>query len=105
MECPLLIYIFSKFTRLIGHTNSITDVTFSHSGNLIASSSVDCTVRLWSTLSNFRESSALRGHLKIVRSVDFSPDDSHIVTGNHLFFIFFLLTIGHLYKTPKFKIT
>ena len=57
--------------RFLGHKGQINNVTFSPSGNLIASCSSDHTVRLWLPNAN-GDSVILRGHSSPVRCLDFS---------------------------------
>ncbi|KAI0435534.1 WD40-repeat-containing domain protein [Xylaria telfairii] len=68
---------------LEGHTGDVFAVAFSpnRDGNLIASGSIDRTVRLW----NYSTGVALhtlKGHSDVVRHLVFSPDGSQLASGS-----------------------
>lgn len=65
-----------------GHQSPVQSVTFSPDGQLIASSSEDNTVKLWSSNGNLIKT--LYGHTNIVTQVTFSPDGQFLasVDGN-----------------------
>ncbi len=65
--------------HLLGHRDEVAQVTVSRDGSLLASASVDQTVRLWDTTS-WKEIRAFRGHYMDVVSVGFSPDGKHLVS-------------------------
>src|SRR5689334_82612 len=56
-----------------GRPSSVSSLAFSPSGDLLASSSKDGTVRLWSALSA-QVQGIFYGHEQAVRGVAFSPD-------------------------------
>jgi WD40 repeat protein len=58
---------------LTGHTSSVWSVAFSPDGKLLASGSVDKTIKLWDVATG-REVRTLSGHTSWVTSVAFSPD-------------------------------
>jgi WD40 repeat protein len=64
-----------------GHRDFVSDVTFSHDGKVLATSSWDGDVKLWSTEQG-REISTLRGHTSRVVSVAFSPNDQHVYSAS-----------------------
>jgi hypothetical protein len=67
-----------KIAQLIGHFDDVTAIAFSNSGNLVATGSVDRTVRLW-PLEHFQllESETLpEWHRSTVTSLAFSRDDT-----------------------------
>ena len=70
--------------KLKGHAAAITEVAFSPSAALIATASMDNTVRIWSnrSLDNY-PSNVIRSHNACVRSVAFSPDSRFVVTGSN----------------------
>jgi WD40 repeat protein len=68
-------------TPLQGHGGKIKLVTFSPCGNLIASGSVDGTVRVWNLLSD-AESLILREHTESVCCITFSNDGQRIASGS-----------------------
>ncbi|XP_039763290.1 POC1 centriolar protein homolog A-like [Pararge aegeria] len=66
---------------LEGHHAEVTDVKFSLSGHLLASSSKDKSVIIWEVLKRQRKYS-FATHLEPVRSVQFSPNDMQIITAS-----------------------
>jgi WD40 repeat protein/energy-coupling factor transporter ATP-binding protein EcfA2 len=63
-----------------GHQNPVQSVTFSPDGQLIASSSQDNTVKLWSLNGNVINT--LYGHTNVVTQVTFSPDGQFLASGD-----------------------
>jgi WD40 repeat protein len=64
---------------LRGHAGAVTAMAITPRG-LLASASMDGTVRLWDLI-HFREISTLRGHQKAVRSVAFASDARRLASG------------------------
>ncbi len=67
---------------LEGHTNTINGLTLHPLGNLLASCSLDTTIRLWSVKDFEQAPRILAGHQRRVWSVSFSPDGSTLVSGS-----------------------
>jgi serine/threonine protein kinase/WD40 repeat protein len=63
----------SSLRRLTNHLDQMKDVAFSPDSRLLATASVDSTIRLWEAASG-RELAILRGHVSQVDSVAFAPD-------------------------------
>ena len=61
-----------EYNRLEGHTYSVTSVSFSPDGQLIASASQDKTVKLWDRNGKFLKN--LAGHNDVVNGVSFSKN-------------------------------
>ncbi|XP_076806127.1 WD repeat-containing protein 31-like [Clavelina lepadiformis] len=61
------------------HTQEVTKVRCS--GNLVASTSRDLSVKIWKTDSQESEAT-LEGHKLVVTAVDFSADNQNVVTGS-----------------------
>ena len=58
-----------------GHTRSVYDLAFKPNSYLLASGSIDKTIRIWDVSNtNLRHVRTLRGHTSVVRSVAWSPD-------------------------------
>lgn len=73
--------------QLTGHTREISSLAMSPNGKIIATGSVDMTVRLWDPASK-QSTATLEGHEGEVRALAFSPDSS-------------LLASGEMYKKVK----
>jgi WD40 repeat protein len=67
--------------RLVGHQAWVNGVTFHPQGNLIASASLDHTVKLWRQ--NGQLLSTLKGHQDGVNRVAFSPDGQLLATTSY----------------------
>jgi WD40 repeat protein len=63
-----------------GHADRVRSVAFSSDGKILASGSLDDTVKLWS-VANGSELCTLRGHTDGILSVAFSPDDRTLASG------------------------
>jgi WD40 repeat protein len=66
--------------RLVGHSLAAFSVPFSHDGNLVATASVDKTIKLWDRNTGLLVTT-LQGHVGGVFSVAFSPDDRILASG------------------------
>jgi serine/threonine protein kinase len=66
---------------LTGHTDWVNSVSFSPDGRLLASGSVDKTIKLW-RVSDGALVRTLTGHTGDVLSVSFSPDGSLLASGS-----------------------
>jgi serine/threonine protein kinase/WD40 repeat protein len=67
---------------LTGHTNTILGLTCSHDGKLIATGSLDRTIRIWDADSG-QCLKTLAGNGSWVEGLTFSPDDKTLVSGGH----------------------
>jgi len=67
--------------RFEGHNGEVLSLSVSADGNMIASASMDKTVRLWKNTSK-AENAVIKAHTGPVRSVSFSSDDQHLVTAS-----------------------
>lgn len=63
-----------------GHAGSIVSLAFTRDGKVLASGSVDNTIKLWDTATG-HQLRALKGHDMTVVSLAFSPDDRLLASG------------------------
>jgi WD40 repeat protein len=73
-------YGISEQNQLIGHTKAIIGVAFSSDGSMIASTSDDQTIKLWSLDGQLL--GTLEGHTDEVFGVSFSPDGQRIASAS-----------------------
>ncbi|MEG4343560.1 AAA-like domain-containing protein [Microcoleus sp. A003_D6] len=74
------VYEGDEYNRLSGHKAAVMTVDISPDSKLIASGSVDKTIKLWGR--DGTEVATLKGHQAMVRSVKFSPDGQLIASGS-----------------------
>ena len=67
---------------LEGHSSSVYSVAFSQDGKIVASGSVDKTIRLWDTATG-KSLQTLEGHSGYVFSVAFSQDGKMVASGSY----------------------
>ena len=67
---------------LRGHNGVVREVAWSPNGNILASCSVDGTVRLWNPNSGINYK-VFRGHTESVQAVAFSPDGTTLASGSY----------------------
>jgi WD40 repeat protein len=68
---------------LSGHTSTIEQITFNHSGGFMATASKDKTVRLWNLNRLKEQPMVLSDHRDWVWSVAFTPDDEQLLASVH----------------------
>lgn len=67
---------------LQGHSGGVFSVVYNWKGNLIASCSMDETVRVWNAIEGNCQL-VIPAHSDPVSSVDFSPDGTLLVSGGY----------------------
>jgi WD40 repeat protein len=72
----------SQVIIVLTHPNSVTSLAFSPDGKILASGSLNGTVRLWDSPSGHPRGVLPQGHTAAVESVAFSPDSALIATGS-----------------------
>ncbi|VXD13179.1 WD40 domain-containing protein [Planktothrix paucivesiculata] len=73
------VYETDEYNRLLGHKAAVMAVDISPDSSLIASGSVDKTIKLWGR--DGQEVATLRGHQGTVRTLNFSTDSQFIASG------------------------
>lgn len=74
-----------KTLTLRGHNSAVTCVRYNHNGSMLASSSLDKLVKIWS--SDGACISTLAGHSRYVNCVSFSRDSNLVSSGKNLRYI------------------
>lgn len=73
--------LIREYNRFTGHEASVSSVTFSSDGKLLASASQDQTIKIWRRDGKLLQT--LEGHKDGVFSVMFSPDNQFIIAGSY----------------------
>ncbi|WP_236556778.1 AAA-like domain-containing protein [Calothrix sp. PCC 7507] len=73
------VYAADEYNRFSGHTSAVLAVDVSPDSSLIASASMDKTIKLW--WRDGTQAATLQGHHAAVRAVDFSSDGQTLVSG------------------------
>jgi WD40 repeat protein len=68
---------------LRGHTDAITDLTFSRDGSWFATASADRSVQLWNPADRFSGPAVLKGHEGPIASLAFSRDGALLATASN----------------------
>ncbi|KAH7339070.1 hypothetical protein B0J17DRAFT_717490 [Rhizoctonia solani] len=68
---------------LQGHTDIVYSVAFSPDGKLLASGSIDNTIRVWNAYNGTLTAGPMQDHTGWVVSVSFSPDGKRLVYGSY----------------------
>ena len=71
----------AEVALIVGHTEDVISVAFSPDGSMLASGSLDRTVRLWE-VSTGLHLRTFTGHSRFVISVAFSPDGTTLASGS-----------------------
>ncbi|WP_392476446.1 AAA-like domain-containing protein [Nostoc sp. C110] len=74
------VYGADEYNRFSGHTAAVMAVDISPDSSLVASASMDRTIKLWRR--DGREIATLKGHQGAVKSVKFSPDGQILASGS-----------------------
>ncbi|MEA5596367.1 eIF2A-related protein [Rivularia sp. UHCC 0363] len=74
------VYGVTEVNRLEGHGDIVWDVTFSPDGKLLASGSLDKSVKIWRTDGKLLQT--LQGHHESITSLSFSPDGQMLASAS-----------------------
>jgi WD40 repeat protein/energy-coupling factor transporter ATP-binding protein EcfA2 len=77
---PSALYWVKEQNRLEGHTNYVQSVSFSPDGTLVASSSYDKTIKIWSIFS--KKVTTLQGYKHTIWDVSFSPNNQFLISAS-----------------------
>ncbi|CAG8823006.1 13783_t:CDS:2, partial [Racocetra persica] len=72
---------FHQKSEFKGHGGGVVAIQFSPCGKMLASGSLDKTVRIWDTISLQKEQACLKGHTLNVSDVCWSNDSSAVLSG------------------------
>ena len=73
------VYQADEYNRLSGHKAAVFAVDISPDSKIVASASIDKTIKLWQR--DGTEVATIEGHQAIVRAVKFSPDGQSLASG------------------------
>ncbi|MFP4024754.1 MAG: eIF2A-related protein [Thiohalospira sp.] len=74
---------YMQIDNLEGHKSRIYDIDFNPENNMMATSSLDGTVRIWDCMNLNNQPIELRDHESWVLSIAFSPDGNNLVTSSN----------------------
>ncbi|MBD2181436.1 trypsin-like peptidase domain-containing protein [Planktothrix sp. FACHB-1355] len=78
-----LLYLGDNFVeanKIAGHSNAISSVAISQDGTILASGSMDNTIKIWNR-STGKELRTLTGHTNYINSIAISPDSKILASG------------------------
>jgi len=93
------VYGADEYNRFSGHTAAVLAVDVNPDSSLIASASIDKTIKLWRT--DGTEVATLKGHKATVRAVDFSSDGQILASASEDGTVKLWTKAGTLLKTLK----
>lgn len=75
-------------SELVGHSDKVSAICFSHDGSVVATGSHDCSIKLWDTnrgklVCTFSSQLISRSHRGSVVALSFSPNDRLLYSGGH----------------------
>jgi WD40 repeat protein/uncharacterized caspase-like protein len=70
-----------ELVRQLGHSGSVTSISFSPDGRILVSAGFDKSLKMWDVASG-RELRTLTGHTGRVKAVAFSPDGRAVLSGS-----------------------
>lgn len=82
-ELKNIVYKAQEKNRLEGHTEEVSSLSFSHDGKLIASGSVDQTIKIWSVEDVSKQPTTIPfAHNNLIREVKFSHNSKMIASSS-----------------------
>jgi WD40 repeat protein len=91
---------------LVGHTSPVLGLDFSPDGHVLATTSTDSTIKLWSVSDLDSIPLTLSGHAGAVYDVQFSPDGKRLITGSRdMTARVWALDVGDLTKIARERVT
>jgi WD40 repeat protein len=91
---------------LTGHTSPVYSLAFTPDGTLLATGSIDATVKLWQVADFTANPLTLAGHRAAIYDVRFSPDGARLISGSRdLTARVFAINIEDLVEIAESRVT